>query len=89
MSIKFTRKDISRGEVQYLVEGHGIGLRVTAGGIDVLGGAPAFDTKAEERVWNQQVDVCILLQRLMKQGAKELPSEESLLALAMSAKEPE
>lgn len=89
MSIAFTRKDISKSEVHYLVAGVGLGLRVTPQGIDVLGGAPAFDTKAEERAWNQQVDVCILLQRLMKQGAKELPSEESLHALAYSVKEPE
>jgi hypothetical protein len=87
MSIKFIRKDISKTQVQYMVQGMGLGLQVTTMGIEVLGGAPAFDTDAEEREWKFQVDACVLLHQLMKQGAQSLPDDIALQNMAISMRE--
>jgi hypothetical protein len=87
MSIKFIRKNISETEVQYLVSGLGLGFRVTATGIEVLGGTPAFDDEDEERAWKFQTDCCIILHQLIKQGAKSLPDESGLQGLATSMRE--
>lgn len=88
-----TKKDrVVVTEVHWTVtkpEGVSLGIRVHKGGIDILGGVPAFDTKQEEQCWHRQIDMAVIAQRLLIQGSPSIPDDGALNALVLSTKDPE
>lgn len=68
--------------------GTGLTLVVSKGGIDTIGGAPAFDSQREESVWRFQTEMAIVALRFIKQHAL-VPPDDQLAALVLSTRDPE
>lgn len=69
-------------------EGTGLTLVVSKGGIDTIGGAPAFDSQREENAWRFQTEMAIVALRFIKQHAL-VPPDEQLAALVISTRDPD
>lgn len=68
--------------------GTGISIIVSKGGIDTIGGCPAFDNQKEESAWRFQTEMAIVALRFIKQGAL-VPADDQLASLVLSSREPE
>ncbi len=73
-------------KVKWAVAGVPLALVVSEKGVDVEGGAPAFDSQREEQAWRVQVDMAIVALRFIKQKTS-VPPDTQLYALAQAVKE--
>jgi hypothetical protein len=73
-------------EVRWTVAGVPLAIVVSKKGVDIEGGAPAFDTQREEQAWRVQVEMAIVALRFIKQDTV-VPPDTQLYALSMAVRE--